>query len=309
MSPRFAVVITNYNYRSFVCGAVDSALQQRHPAGVVVVVDDGSSDGSIDELTKRYGDNRQVVLLSGQNRGQLGAAIRGIDAVEAADYLCFLDADDLWQPEYLAELALLIEKQPDLDFIYSNMRFFGDREGIYCADPVSRDLGISVLLGAFHTQFQATATSALCLRFSLARQCAALPEDLIARGSRRLDMPFVVGADILGARKFYQAKPLVGYRSHGNNSWLGKRRPAAQALREWLYTDAIALFHRQQQRIDTPSLLHLKHEFRSKPYPFWHELRWYLHLTSLAPLGWGRRMALRAQLLRHWISTLLRRRH
>ena len=51
----FAVVVTCYNYRDFVVEAVDSALAQSRPPSQVIVVDDGSKDGSQDLLRERYG--------------------------------------------------------------------------------------------------------------------------------------------------------------------------------------------------------------------------------------------------------------
>jgi glycosyltransferase involved in cell wall biosynthesis len=59
----FAVVITNYNYRPYVVEAVDSALNQTHAPVQVLVVDDGSTDGSRDLLTERYGQDPRVSLL------------------------------------------------------------------------------------------------------------------------------------------------------------------------------------------------------------------------------------------------------
>jgi glycosyltransferase involved in cell wall biosynthesis len=110
----FAVVVTNYNYRAFVEAAVDSALAQRHAPRQVIVVDDGSSDGSPELLRQRYGADPRVTLLFGENGGQLSAFRRGVMSADA-DVVCFLDADDLWEPGYLEALAGLYDQRADVD--------------------------------------------------------------------------------------------------------------------------------------------------------------------------------------------------
>ena len=88
MSTTFSVIVTCYNYRDFVEEAVDSALAQTRAAAQVIVVDDGSTDGSSELLRARYGDDPRVTLLFGENGGQLAAFQRGA-AVASGDVLCF----------------------------------------------------------------------------------------------------------------------------------------------------------------------------------------------------------------------------
>ena len=61
----FSVVITSYNYLQFVVEAVESALAQTRPAAQVIVVDDGSSDGSPAMLQQRYGADPRVTDREG----------------------------------------------------------------------------------------------------------------------------------------------------------------------------------------------------------------------------------------------------
>ena len=92
---RFSVVITCYNQRDFICAAIDSALSQNHPEKEVIVVDDGSRDGSA-EVLERY-SGRIKVIRFGANKGAIEARNRG--AAEAqGEYLVFLDGDDLLTP-------------------------------------------------------------------------------------------------------------------------------------------------------------------------------------------------------------------
>ena len=79
----FAVVITSYNYRDFVGAAIDSALAQTRAAAQIIVVDDGSTDGSPDYLREHYGSDARVTLLCGENGGQLVAFQRGVAEARA----------------------------------------------------------------------------------------------------------------------------------------------------------------------------------------------------------------------------------
>ena len=122
---RFAVVVTNYNYRAFVEEAVDSALAQTRPAAQVIVVDDGSTDGSPELLRARYAGDPRVTLLIGENGGQLAAFQRGAAAVDT-DVVCFLDADDRWAPDYLEKIGRLYDERRDVDCVFTDVQLFGE---------------------------------------------------------------------------------------------------------------------------------------------------------------------------------------
>lgn len=98
---RLSVVIANYNYEAYVGAAIDSALALLWPDVEVVVVDDGSTDGSLGVL-QQYGE--RVTLLVGPNGGQRVAVNRGY-AASTGDVVIFLDADDLLPTELPASLA------------------------------------------------------------------------------------------------------------------------------------------------------------------------------------------------------------
>ncbi len=90
--PLVSILINNYNYERFLGDAIDSALAQTYPSIEVVVVDDGSTDGSPD-LIASYGD--QVKAIYQSNQGQAAAFNRGF-AESQGEIICFLDADDIF---------------------------------------------------------------------------------------------------------------------------------------------------------------------------------------------------------------------
>jgi glycosyltransferase involved in cell wall biosynthesis len=89
-----SIVVNNFNYRRFLREAVDSALAQSYPHTEVIVVDDGSTDGSW-EIIQTYGD--RVKGLRQENGGQASAFNTGF-AHSRGDVLLFLDADDVLLP-------------------------------------------------------------------------------------------------------------------------------------------------------------------------------------------------------------------
>lgn len=94
-APRFSIVITSYNQREFITDAVNSAIALRNQNHEIIVVDDGSTDGS-QEVLLRYGNAIRLVALS-SNRGK-GEARNCGAALANGEYLVFLDGDDVFLP-------------------------------------------------------------------------------------------------------------------------------------------------------------------------------------------------------------------
>ncbi|WP_380166004.1 glycosyltransferase family 2 protein [Jannaschia sp. R86511] len=106
--PTLAAVVPTYNYEAYLGAALDSLLAQDPPLQRVVVVDDGSSDGSV-AVARSYGERVEVVEQT--NAGQLAACLTGLDRVDT-DYVWFLDADDLAVPGATAQLAGALVGRP-----------------------------------------------------------------------------------------------------------------------------------------------------------------------------------------------------
>jgi glycosyltransferase involved in cell wall biosynthesis len=96
-----SIVIINYNYGLYIAEAIESALLQRHDDIEVVVVDDGSTDGSLDTI-RHYGG--RVKLITQQNAGHIAAVNAGFAAC-TGEAVIFLDADDFLYPGCASEVA------------------------------------------------------------------------------------------------------------------------------------------------------------------------------------------------------------
>lgn len=313
MSPsplRVSVIITTYNYRQFIAEAIDSALAQSQPPTEVLVIDDGSSDGTADFVRTRYADQPTVRVYSRENRGQLASFAEGAQ-LAGGDILAFLDADDVWQPNYLERVLATYAARPTVSFIYTNMRFFGAKQGAFLPETRSRDLGLSVLLGAYATQWQASATSALSLRRSLALEVLDIPAHFFPKWRTRADDWLACGSDILGAHKYYLAETLVDYRAHSSNAWLDQRSDGVASLKHWLKVETMLAHYRNSMglgaEVKPQALRHAKHEFRSKPKPTWRELQQYSRLLGMSSLPWNKRIEHRASMWSYYLKHALNR--
>ncbi|HEX5616631.1 MAG TPA: glycosyltransferase [Acidimicrobiia bacterium] len=115
-----SIIVPAYNVERWVAAALDSALTQTYRPLEVVVVDDGSTDGTAAVLA-RYADHPDVVLVSQENRGLAGARNAGL-AVARGEYVGLLDADDLWDPERTTRCIERLARDPDVGWVTSDLR-------------------------------------------------------------------------------------------------------------------------------------------------------------------------------------------
>jgi len=125
VTPLVSIVIPCFNYAKYLGEAVDSALGQTHHPCEVVVVDDGSTDGSA-EVARGYGD--RVRYLFQENRGLPATRNSGIQAARGSFIVC-LDADDTLAPEFVEKCLNLLLARPDAGFAYTQVRYFGRESG------------------------------------------------------------------------------------------------------------------------------------------------------------------------------------
>jgi glycosyltransferase involved in cell wall biosynthesis len=112
---RIDVVIPTYNGLSFLPEAIQSVLDQTHKELSVIVVDDGSTDGTpiyVSEIA-----DPRIRYLQKENGGQASARNLGIRASDAP-YVALLDADDVWYPHKLEAQLAMLERDPGLGLVH-----------------------------------------------------------------------------------------------------------------------------------------------------------------------------------------------
>ena len=106
----FSVIIPLYNKAPYVAKAIESVLGQTYRDFEVIVIDDGSTDQSL-EVAKTF-ENKSITIVSQSNSGVSTARNNGVKLAKYP-YICFLDADDWWHPTFLEEMKRLITDFPD----------------------------------------------------------------------------------------------------------------------------------------------------------------------------------------------------
>jgi glycosyltransferase involved in cell wall biosynthesis len=116
---KFSVIIPLYNKAPYVAKAIGSVLSQTFGDHELIIMDDGSMDGSFDIALKAIESHGHCHLYRQQNKG-VSVARNNAVALSQGEYLCFLDADDWWEPLFLEEMSKLIEEYPDAGIYGTN---------------------------------------------------------------------------------------------------------------------------------------------------------------------------------------------
>lgn len=121
---RFSVIIPTYNRKAYLQECLETVFAQTHAAHEVIVVDDGSTDGTVEVLSAKGG---QIQVIRQTNAGPGAARNRGAEAA-SGDYLAFLDSDDLWFPWTLATFVKLIELHANPSLLFGRYVDFQTRD-------------------------------------------------------------------------------------------------------------------------------------------------------------------------------------
>jgi glycosyltransferase involved in cell wall biosynthesis len=220
--PLVSILINNYNYGRFINEAIESALAQAYEHIEIIVVDDGSTDNSL-EVVARYTD--RVRLVKKENGGQASAFNAGF-AASTGEIICFLDSDDLFAPEKVKRVVEVFERQPQAGWCFNRLRIFG--EGVENSTRIQVRNRFGELDGRKATAsgkppFLPTATSGMSFRRdTLAR---ILPMSELIRITSDNYMKFVALSLTKG---WMDSQELSLQRIHGDNAYThrqaGKRR-------------------------------------------------------------------------------------
>jgi glycosyltransferase involved in cell wall biosynthesis len=130
---RVSVIIPTFNRARQVCTAVETVLGQDGEAEVeVIVVDDGSTDGTPEAIRTAFGGDPRVRLVEQANAGAAAARNAGI-AQSTGDYVAFLDSDDAWKPWHLRLQLAGLARYPEAGLIWSNLDLVDAHDGLVTA--------------------------------------------------------------------------------------------------------------------------------------------------------------------------------
>ena len=125
MTPRFSIIVPLYNKADYVRKALESILTQSYTNYEVVIIDDESTDNSlsiVNDFVKTVESGKWKVE-SQPNSGVAAARNNGV-AKSKGEFVCFLDADDWWEPTWLEEMDRLIREYPDAGLYATNYVYY-----------------------------------------------------------------------------------------------------------------------------------------------------------------------------------------
>src|SRR5437773_9167742 len=121
--PLVSVIIPTYNYAHFIAEVVASVQSQTYPNWEMIVVDDGSTDNTEEVVKRIAADEPRISYLRQDNARQAAARNNGIRHAKG-NYLQFLDADDLIEPQKLEQQVAFLEQHTSVDITHSGVRYF-----------------------------------------------------------------------------------------------------------------------------------------------------------------------------------------
>lgn len=254
-APRVSVIMIFLNAERYIAEAIDSVLAQTEQSFELILVDDGSNEpcSSIarDYAARFHPQIRYMDHEGHRNRGMSASRNAGLD-VAAGDYVAFLDADDYWAPNKLADQAAIMDAHPELGMVCGTTRYWNSWNG-----------GTDQLVPSGHVQDRVVLPPDASLNvYPLGRAYAPCPSDLLLRksvvaavdgfeehftGSKQMyeDQAFLAKL-FLAAPVWFSSTVWLDYRQHAESC-------VAEVRRQGLYRDVRGYFLEWfQQYLDQP---------------------------------------------------------
>lgn len=140
MRPLVTVIIPSFNHSQYILTAIESVLGQDYKNFELIIVDDGSTDGTRDLLRSRSFGSHVSLILNEQNRGQSAALNQALE-IARGEYICLLPSDDWYLPKKLSSQITKFETvDADVGVVYGRgYRYFSDLDSTISVDlPMHR---------------------------------------------------------------------------------------------------------------------------------------------------------------------------
>lgn len=121
--PLVTVIVPTYNYGHFIGETLESLHAQTYQNWECIIVDDGSTDHTSEIVAGYVAQDARIKFIQQKNQRQAAARNHGLKHA-TGQYIQFLDADDLLEPEKFARQVAYLEQYPEVDIVYSNVRYF-----------------------------------------------------------------------------------------------------------------------------------------------------------------------------------------
>ena len=232
-----SVIIPLYNKAPYVAKAIQSVLSQTFTDYELIIVDDGSKDDSAIVARKAIEGHGHCRLLGQENAGVSMARNNGVAASQGG-FLCFLDADDWWEPTFLEEMSKMVEEFPEAGIYGANYTIVNDTKRKTRVADIGVDEGfekgyINYCQAYAKTMYMPLWTGAVCVPRKVFEEMGGFPKGI------KLGEDFLLWIHIAQKHKVaFLNKPLAFYNQDvdGINRGVGRLyQPSEHML--WHLTD------------------------------------------------------------------------
>ena len=204
-----SVIIPTFNSKKFIRECIDSVLNQTYKNIEIIVVDDGSNDNT-EDYVRNYFKLNNFFYFKKNNGGPASARNFGIKTTKG-DFICFLDADDVWLPDKIkVQLDFLIKE--NMDFCYTRRSDFLSEDGVNNSRVnFFKAYSGSVLRKLFWNNF--ITNSSVMMSRKVVEKCGFLKEDKYLFAIEDYEYWLRVASKF---KIYFIDKPLVYYRIHSS---------------------------------------------------------------------------------------------
>tara|TARA_R110001583_G_scaffold1542_10_gene12003 strand:- start:18426 stop:19346 length:921 start_codon:yes stop_codon:yes gene_type:complete len=208
---KVSIIMPVYNRQKYLAEAINSALDQTYDNIELIIIDDGSSDTSLDianDYANKYPD--KIKTLSQKNAGASTARNKGIESA-TGDLIAFLDSDDLYEKNKIEEQVKLYKQYPNAGFVYCDYYIVNNKNKILKIVESSEYMTGNIYNKLWLSSFELSGGSVMVTKKKMI-EVGGFNIDLA--GSENVDLRLKLS--LLGP-VYYVAKPLCRYRRHDSN--------------------------------------------------------------------------------------------
>lgn len=303
-------IINNYNYAKYVGEAIQSVLDQTVAFEEIIVVDDGSTDNSLEVIERCIKNCKNAKVIAKRNEGQLSCFNEGFKA-SSGDLIFFLDSDDIYLPNYLETTLHFYNQTVDCDFLCCPVQEFGKSNSLRnymsskdCCKETG-DIGFSLLRTLYAKKYIGSSTSALSIKRHILMKILPLP--FLENWLSRADECLVYGASLVGARKYFMPQLLIKYRVHDKNRYCGKSFSLSEKFRRKLAIEQVMQYILKKNYYPN-NLCHLSWpEYKTLPNPDYKKTKFYLELVDRSILCKGDKKRIKGKILKRYLKARIRK--
>lgn len=167
---KVSIIMPVYNMERFIRYAIQSVINQTYPLYELVIVDDGSVDGSkqiVDDFILNYRGTVSIVYHNQQNQGLACARNTGIN-ISTGEYIALLDPDDAWLPDRLRAGVEILDQKQEVGLVHANIIYIDEHDqqtGIPTRDAsiLAGDMYLTLLLRKGHISCPTVLFRRVCL--------------------------------------------------------------------------------------------------------------------------------------------------